>query len=126
MRNWCSFMHIFTRSIMKKLILVLLSMMAMYRFLDAQPVYKVSSKYDADVKVFAANSRYDADLIVYEVKSKYDANKDGLWFFTNSRYDAKKKIYFVDSKYDADIIIYFANSKYDAGWRNSSKIGKWK
>jgi hypothetical protein len=47
----------------------------------AQPVFKVDSKNDADVKIFVANSKYDADLVVYEVESKYDATKDGLWFF---------------------------------------------
>ena len=39
----------------------------------AQLIFKVDSKYDADVKVFVASSKYDADLIVYEVSSKYDA-----------------------------------------------------
>lgn len=109
-----------------KILIFLILMLCWYGISYSQPVFKVNSKYDANVKVFVTNSKYDADLIVFEVKSKYDADKDGLWFFTNSKYEAKKKIFFVNSKYDADIIVFFANSKYEAGWRNPSKIGKWK
>ncbi len=89
----------------------------------AQTVYSVSSKYDADVKVFVTKSKYDADLIVFKAKSKYDCKDNtGIWFFTDSKYDAKKLVYFVDSKYDADLIIFFSESKYDAEWRNKEKI----
>ena len=91
---------------------------------NAQTVFQVDSKYDADVKVYVASSKYDADLVVYKVSSKYDVNKDGLWYFVSSKYDATYKVYFVDSKYDADIIIYYANSKYDAQWRNTDKKSK--
>lgn len=110
---------------MKKFSLFIFSLLLLAFLLPnlsfAQTVFKVSSKYDADIKVYVASSKYDAHLVVYEVSSKYDANEDGRWFFTDSKYDAKKKIFFVDSKYDADLIIYFANSKYDAGWRDRSK-----
>ncbi|OFY33870.1 MAG: hypothetical protein A2W91_09525 [Bacteroidetes bacterium GWF2_38_335] len=100
---------------------ILVLLFAFAGTINAQVVYKVDSKYDADIKVYVASSKYDADLVVYEVSSKYDADKDGLWFFCDSKYDAKKKVYFVDSKYDADLIIFFADSKYDAGWVNNSK-----
>ena len=33
----------------------------------------VSSKYDADKKVYFVDSKYDADLIIYYASSKYDA-----------------------------------------------------
>jgi hypothetical protein len=95
--------------------------MTMTTQVNAQKIFEVGSKYDADVKVFVVDSKYDADLIVYKVDSKYDVDKNGRWFFVDSKYDADKKVYFVDSKYDADLKIYYASSKYDAKWRESGK-----
>ncbi len=120
--NLLSDAHIFKlkKYLMKKL--VCLAILAISFSYNSQTVYSVSSKYDADVKVFVASSKYDADLVVYKCTSKYDATDNkGLWFFTDSKYDAKKKVFFCDSKYDADLIIYFSTSKYDAEWRNASK-----
>jgi len=90
---------------------------------NAQTVFSVSNKYDADIKVFVAKNKYDSDLVVFKAKNKYDCgDNNGVWFFTDSKYDAKKSIYFVENKYDADLIIYFTKNKYDAKWREKSKM----
>ncbi len=110
---------------MKKLIIVLLAMLGFGIAASAQTVYSVSSKSDADVKVFVTNYKSDADLVVYKCKYKSDAQgNNGLWFFTDYKSDAKKKVYFVSSKSDADIVIYITDYKSDAGWRNRSKMPK--
>jgi capsular polysaccharide biosynthesis protein len=91
--------------------------------INAQTVFSVSNKYDADIKVFVAKNKYDSDLVVFKAKNKYDCkDNNGVWFFTKNKYDASKTIYFVKNKYDADLIIYFAKNKYDAKWREKSKM----
>lgn len=111
--------------VMKKLLIVLLAVLGFGIAASAQTVYSVSSKSDADVKVFVTNYKSDADLVVYKCKYKSDAQgNNGLWFFTDYKSDAKKKVYFVDYKSDADLVVYFADYKSDAGWRNRSKMHK--
>lgn len=89
---------------------------------NAQTVFSVDYKSDADVKVFVARYQSDADLVVYRAKYKSDAGEnDGVWFFTEYKSDAKKKVFFVDYKSDADLVIFFSEYKSDAGWKTNSK-----
>lgn len=106
---------------MKKLLLGFLPTCCLLGTALAQNVHEVSSKYEADIKVYVASNKYDADLLVYRVDSRYDADEAGRWFVCASKYEADKTIYFVGSKYDADLIIYYTDSKYEAKWRNSQK-----
>jgi hypothetical protein len=90
--------------------------------LQAQTVYSVQYKSDAQVKVYVAQYKSDADLVVYKAKYKSDAgDNDGVWFFTDYKSDAKKTIFFCEYKSDADLVIYFSEYKSDAGWKNSGK-----
>lgn len=107
---------------MKKLILLLVFVLAGAFAASAQIVYSAQYKSDADVKVYVTQYKSDADLVVYKCSYKSDAQDNkGLWYFAQYKSDAKKVIYFVDYKSDADLVIYFSEYKSDAGWRNNSK-----
>lgn len=89
---------------------------------QAQTVFSVKYKSDAQVKVYVASYKSDADLVVYKAGYKSDAGDNkGIWYFCDYASDAKKKIFFVDYKSDADLVIFFSNYKSDAGWQNKSK-----
>ena len=59
---------------------------------NAQTVYSVDYKSDADVKVFVTDYKSDADLIVYKAGYKSDATgNNGIWYFVNYKSDAKRR-----------------------------------
>ncbi len=100
----------------------ILLFLSVIKYSNAQKVFSVNYKGDADIKVYVVDYKGDADLVVYKCKYKGDASGNkGLWHFVDYKGDADKKIYFVDYKGDADLKIYFADYKGDAGWRNDSK-----
>ena len=108
--------------VMKKLLLVLVSVFGFSVFTHAQTVYSCQYSSDANVKVFVADYKSDADLVVYKCDYKSDATgNQGLWYFVNYKSDADKRIFFTKYKSDAQLIIYFSKYKSDAGWRNKSK-----
>ncbi|MEI8278410.1 MAG: DUF6150 family protein [Bacteroidota bacterium] len=90
--------------------------------INAQLVYSVQYKSEADVKVYVAKYKSEADLVVWKAKykSEVDGNK-GVWFFTEYKSEAQKNIYFVQYKSEADLVIYFAEYKSEATWENKKK-----
>lgn len=87
-------------------------------------VYVADNKHESSViKVYRVGSKYDADLLFYETDNKYDADdKDEIWYFVDSKYEATALLYWVDNKYDADILVYKVDSKYDAQWRTNNNF----
>ena len=109
-------------AVMKKLIIIALTIFALSLGARAQSVFTVNYKSDADVKVYVAQYKSDADLAVWKCPYKSDAEGNkGLWYFVNYKSDAKKTVYFVDYKSDADLVIWFAPYKSDAGWIRKEK-----
>jgi hypothetical protein len=63
-------------------------------------VFKVDSKYDAELKIFKTDSRWDADVAVTTVDSQWDDATELLWYHVPSKFDEPSlKIFFVDSPY---------------------------
>lgn len=87
-------------------------------------IYVSDDRFDSKViKVYRVDSKYDADLLFFETDNKYDAdNKDEIWYFVDNKYDATALLYWVDSKYDADVLVYKVDSKYDAEWRTNHQF----
>lgn len=87
-------------------------------------IYVADNRYESNVvKVYRVDSKYDADLLFYEADNKYDAdNKDEIWYFVDNKYDATALLYWVDSKYDADVLVYKVDNKYDAEWRTNNSF----
>lgn len=91
---------------------------------EAQKIYSVDNRYQADVKVFVVDHEYQADLVVYKTDKNYRAKKSenkGIWFFTPNVYQADKKVFFVDYEYQADLKVYFTDKEYRAGWKKNDK-----
>jgi hypothetical protein len=89
---------------------------------QAQKIYSVDYKSQADVKVFVVKYESECDLKVYKVEYKSEAKENkGLWFFVKYTSEADKKIYFVEYKSEADLKIFFVKYKSQVGWKENSK-----
>jgi len=90
--------------------------------INAQKVYSVNYKNQADITVYVVEYENQADLKVYKVKYQNQVGKnDGKWFFTQNFTQAKKRIFFVNYPNQADLKIYFVKYENQAGWKNMSK-----
>ena len=76
---------------------------------NAQNIYSVEYKSQADVNIYVVDYKSQADLLVYKVDYKSQAKgNEGLWFF-------------VDYKSQADLKVFFVDYKSQAGWVSKEK-----
>ena len=89
---------------------------------NAQTLFSVDYKSQADVNLFVVDYKSQADLLVYKVeyKSQAKGNK-GLWYFVDYKSQADYSVYFVDYKSQADLKIFFVDYKSQAGWQRREK-----
>jgi len=91
---------------MKKLVLIFF-LSAFYS--NAQTLFSVDYKSQADFSLYVVDYKSQADLLVYKVDYKSQAKgNEGLW-------------YFVDYKSQADLKIFFVDYKSQAGWQSKEK-----
>lgn len=114
------------KSIMKKLLLPIISILVLFCFSNqarAQKVFVTNSEIQANVKVYVVNYESQADLVVYKTQNEIDARgkNNGVWYFTKNAVNADKKIYFVKNEIQSQLKIYYTKNKIQAGWKNSSK-----
>ncbi|MDE5958524.1 MAG: hypothetical protein K2G78_09525, partial [Muribaculaceae bacterium] len=70
---------------MRRLMLLLPLLGAIFGHAEAQKIYSVDSAYKADVKVYVVDHEYQADLVVYRTDREYKAKKSenkGIWYIT--------------------------------------------
>lgn len=109
---------------MKRVLLVLVAVLAVSAGMYAQKVYSTEKEYQADVTVYAVDHEYQADLLVYVEDHEYQARgNEGKWFFVDKEYQADVKVYFVEHEYQAALKVYFVDHEYQAGWQKEGKRG---
>ena len=91
-------------------------------FSNAQTLYSVEYKSQADLNIFVVNYKSQADLLVYKVDYKSQAKgNEGLWHFVEYKSQSDFNVYFVDYKSQADLKIFFVDYKSQAGWQSKEK-----
>jgi hypothetical protein len=92
------------------------------RPVNAQLIFPVKYRNQADIKVFVETQKSRADLNVSKVKFPQSAiGNKGWWFFTNKPSRGSKKIFFVAIPSQADLKIFFVDYPSQAGWNRRQK-----
>ena len=69
-------------------------LMAVTLFTQAQILYEVDKKYQADKVIYLTDHKWQADWIVYYTKEKWEANTYGIFYWSSNKWEADTKIYF--------------------------------
>lgn len=95
---------------MKNKFVILLGILLMFSFVNAEKIYVTDSKSQADLIIKVVDSYGAADLVIYVTESKSLSDTDGNWYFTSSRSEADLVVYYSES-YSGATKVYFTESR---------------